>query len=1247
MRNFRKAIATLSVVAILSSLVVSTAFAGTFGDVPADAYYYNAVETLASEGIIDASKTSFDPARQLQRQEAAKLIVESAGLVADLPEVASFTDVPKTLWSFESVETAKANGVVNGYTDANGTLTGKFGPTDTVTRAQFAKMVVEAFDLPMYTPDSPTFPDVMDTNAWYYEYVETAAYHGVVKGFADGSFGANKQIVRQDGAVMIYRALGMEVDPGDDDDMDDDDYIPGDIDITLGDTPASAVVPKNATRVPYLTMDVDGEGTLKSMTFERFGAGAPGDFSNVYLYEGDTRLTTGRTINSSTHRVIFTGLNYEVSGMSELTVVADMSGSGNGNVDGFRLYEVTSDDNVSFSEVEGELMSISNASVGSVTVSNSGGTPTNPKVGEKNVKISEFKLEAGSSEAVDVYGISLYQGGGISRSNLSNFVLMQAGVEVASSEELTSQDLVVLTLDSPFSLSKGSSRIFELYADVGTGARVDDTIIVYLDNDSDLDATGATYGYGVDVVNTNFDSSSTTSSTQVEGGELTISFQGPSVQDYAVDSNDVELMRFSVVAQNDIEIRKTHVQLGATSTFAAASNGLLDTTGATVANYTDIKLVDVDTGDVLVGPMDLVTTTAADGVGNDVNQTLDFTDIWNLDAGEAKTLVWTADIANYTPSSDKVTLTFNQFGPNEVKNLENNQWVDPTTIVPNTNIVGNTHSIVTASTSASKAGTPVLMNYINGSTGLDMLGVVVRAGNAKDVYLKSMTVKVTGLGNCTTEANCVSKVKLFDGTTQIGTDKSVTADTAPAITSTAVFSNLNVKIQKGVSKTIMVKSDLSRQSPLAGTERLQYEVTAMTVQDIDGNTVSVSGLTVSGPNHYILDEGSLSVTKAANETGVTDSRIVVAGTSGVTLAKFRFTASREALKLSKVPVSIGSAVGEVKNVYLYDGSTMIAGPVTPESNGIAYFTSFTSDFVVPKDSSKTLSVLADLSTTSESDTSGTSVTVTLDNALGDAIDAGDVYAFEAKSASGSNTTLDAAGATDVPGNTMIVRKSKITVSKVALTDTDITNGAEEDIYKFTVEADSANDVSLKQLKFNITLSDNNNNNTLELKEFKLFDGSSNISNEVRIVTQAGVDLENPLNTYGEADSVAIVTFIDELSINAGDTKTLTLKATTLDYGTGDDNDSISVSLGEDVAPQGATVVHIEEDGNGIVNLVNSTNGADTTANIIWSDYGYFGTVTAHSFDAVPAAPGVSDSSNDWINGYLLKNMPIGSSTMSN
>src|SRR5688572_3738688 len=79
------------------------------------------------------------------------------------------------------------------------------------------------------------------------------------------------------------------------------------------DNPAGATLPRGAMGVNFLKFNLRNDGssamTVDSVTLRRVGPGSTADISAVYLYEGSNRLTTGRSVNSSTNEVNFTGLN--------------------------------------------------------------------------------------------------------------------------------------------------------------------------------------------------------------------------------------------------------------------------------------------------------------------------------------------------------------------------------------------------------------------------------------------------------------------------------------------------------------------------------------------------------------------------------------------------------------------------------------------------------------------------------------------------------------------------------------------------------------------------------------------------------------------------------------------------------------------------------------------------------------------------------------------------------------------------
>ncbi|MGG4142381.1 glycosyl hydrolase 53 family protein [Paenibacillus algorifonticola] len=122
----------------------------------------------------------------------------------------SFDDIAQYPWAKIAIEGLAAKGIVQG------TAAGKFQPAGSVTRAQFVHMLVQAFGLASKDGASTKLSDIK-AGSWYEQSVLAAEQNGIIKGRADGSFGINASITREEMAVMLYRAAkqsGFAADAG-------------------------------------------------------------------------------------------------------------------------------------------------------------------------------------------------------------------------------------------------------------------------------------------------------------------------------------------------------------------------------------------------------------------------------------------------------------------------------------------------------------------------------------------------------------------------------------------------------------------------------------------------------------------------------------------------------------------------------------------------------------------------------------------------------------------------------------------------------------------------------------------------------------------------------------------------------------------------------------------------------------------------------------------------------------------------
>ena len=113
MGNFRKAIASLSMVAILSSFVVTTTAFAAYSDVPAGHFANEAVQQLEDNGVLTPAD-NYRPNDSVVRAEVAKMLVLQAGLEGDTLCSASFDDCTAGEWYDSYLGTAHQNSIFRG-----------------------------------------------------------------------------------------------------------------------------------------------------------------------------------------------------------------------------------------------------------------------------------------------------------------------------------------------------------------------------------------------------------------------------------------------------------------------------------------------------------------------------------------------------------------------------------------------------------------------------------------------------------------------------------------------------------------------------------------------------------------------------------------------------------------------------------------------------------------------------------------------------------------------------------------------------------------------------------------------------------------------------------------------------------------------------------------------------------------------------------------------------------------------------
>lgn len=146
-----------------------------FTDVPADAWYGNAVRTLASLGVIKGiGDGQFAPNRTITRAEFTVIAMRFANVSADVTN--PFTDIATNDWYYTAVTSAVSYGWINGYGD------GSFRPQATITRAEVVTIVNRMLNRTAdrnFVDSNATaqFDDVPNTYWAYYNIMEATIAH--------------------------------------------------------------------------------------------------------------------------------------------------------------------------------------------------------------------------------------------------------------------------------------------------------------------------------------------------------------------------------------------------------------------------------------------------------------------------------------------------------------------------------------------------------------------------------------------------------------------------------------------------------------------------------------------------------------------------------------------------------------------------------------------------------------------------------------------------------------------------------------------------------------------------------------------------------------------------------------------------------------------------------------------------------------------------------------------------------------
>ncbi|MDQ5962719.1 MAG: hypothetical protein QG653_526 [Patescibacteria group bacterium] len=232
-----------------------------------------------------------------------------------------------------------------------------------------------------------------------------------------------------------------------------------------------------------------GNGTVNSVELQRVGVSSDSSLTNVYLYDGNVRITDAASVVTGGY-IRFNASNglFTVSGSRTISVRADIAGSTNGQSVGVKLNSVTAMGSAasSYSNVMGNVLLIGSATPASANfsaISNSSSVTVD--AGTSNYKVWDGTVSIGTRD-VNLRSATFKFVGSAPTDAIQNLSLYVDGVKVAgpSMVNAANNNKVSFDLGSVPFLMKTGSHTMDVRGDIVKGSNR--TFVFSIENVADL-----------------------------------------------------------------------------------------------------------------------------------------------------------------------------------------------------------------------------------------------------------------------------------------------------------------------------------------------------------------------------------------------------------------------------------------------------------------------------------------------------------------------------------------------------------------------------------------------------------------------------------------------------------------------------------------------------------------------------------------------------------------------------------------
>lgn len=948
------------------------------------------------------------------------------------------------------------------------------------------------------------------------------------------------------------------------------------------DNPASGSFIVPASGVQFAKFTFTGAGTVTSVKLQRTGVSASTTLSNVYLYDGASRLTDGASI-SSDNTVTFNspGGIFTVAGSKTITIVADTLVADYSL--GFSLVGFTADSVASVVNVAGNQMFGAAATLAIVTMSAATGSgDADPGL---DLTVWQGTATVATRDAL-LKSLALRQIGSINSEDIGNFKLYVDGVLVSTVATLDANKYV--TFATSVALKTGA-RTLKVTADIvgGSSRTVQMSLrgsydILATDTQYNANGTAAgTFPFGPSAFTLNAGSITVIKKTDSQSSSIT------------TGASDKSLATYTFTAYGE-PIKVETLRVG------------MITTGGTVTEHS-LRNVRILVDGAQVGS----NTTVPAAASFATNTGTAFTTNFIVYPGKPATVDIRSDVFDNEGTDDIAASTVTAVQALLVGGASVNNGVPQVSItavdVPTANnVLGNTLTISSGTMSLAKTS-----SYANRSVAVPQtaykIGSFQLSGNSTEaVNLNTIYVGWT-TGSTVVESTSLSDLYVVYGGTTTSVKGTVTSS---AVAATASENSNSWSVNKTLAKNETIQIDV-------------YATLATSVStDAIIATLAVAGTTAdSGVATYADASGTTSLTAGLagqTITGATGS-ITMSQDGSTALAQLvddgstvksltaKIVAITDSYTVTDIALNV-SNTSAVSTVTLKDHSTgAVIGASKPAAGNAATMTWSGLNYLVNAGETKVIDVELVLSPVGvDAGTAGSLLTTT-------------ISAFTARNSAGTSAT----GTGTAAGNAIYVYKAVPTLSTLTLPTSVLAVGTNT-LNKFSVNTNGTGTIAWKRIIWSISKT------SIPVlangAAFTLWNADSNTQVAGTMTVRDSADAATCIATL----LLCRLQFVPTAEEQITGARNYVLKATV--GGTIVATDYISTTLS--ALP---SVFAASDDYTAVAaagSFAETYAGYGTAASFIWSD------VSGSGHDSA------SVTVTDWSNDYLVKALPLDSQTLT-